>query len=190
MPPEKCCGMVAQAGGRGHGFQALAALALLLAACAAPPPLDVPAAVAKTYHSMPQASIPLPPASGAATLAEYQREIAGLLHAANAGRVFEGPPPNPLRAVIVMRAEIDVLGEARRLDLVRAPWHNPWLPELVAQTLRQAQPFPRPSMKLLDGGSSVTFTETWLFDYEGRFRLRSLSQAQAEPQHDDEELVP
>lgn len=181
--------MVAQAGGRRHGFQALAALALLLAACAAPPPGAVPA-VAKTYHSMPQAVIPLPPASGAATLAEYQREVAGLLHAANAGMVFEGPPPNPVRAVIVMRAEIDVLGEARRLELVRAPWHDPWLPDLVAQTLRQAQPFPRPSMKLLEGGSSVTFTETWLFDYGGRFRLRSLSLPQAEPLPDDEEPIP
>jgi hypothetical protein len=41
-------------------------------------------------------------------------------------------------------------------------------------------------MKLLNGGSSVTFTETWLFDYEGRFRLRSLSQPQAEPPADEE----
>lgn len=188
MPLKNGCGMVAQAGGRGRGFQALAALALLLAACAAPPPAAVP--VARTYHSMPQASIPLPPASTAATLVEYQREVAGLLHAANAGMVFDGPPPNPLRAVIVMRAEIDVLGEARRLDLVRAPWHDPWLPQLVAQTLRRAQPFPRPSMKLLDGKSSVTLTETWLFDYEGRFRLRSLSEPQAAPPPDDEEPAP
>lgn len=182
MPSEKRRWMVAQAGGRGPGFQALATLALLLAACAAPPPGGV--RVAKTYHSMPQASIPLPPASGAATLAEYRREVAALLHAANDGMVFEGAPPNPVRAVIVMRAEVDAIGGMRRLELIRAPWHDPWLEALVRQTVRQAEPFPRPSMKLLGGGNSVTFTETWLFDYAGRFRLRTLSLPQAEADPD------
>jgi hypothetical protein len=31
----------------------------------------------------------------------------------------------------------------------------------------------------------VAFTETWLFDYEGRFRLRSLSLRQADPPPED-----
>jgi periplasmic protein TonB len=171
--------MVAQAGGRARAFQALAALAALLAGCATQPAPGVASRIAKTYHSMPAASLPLPPASRAATLADYKLEIAGLLQEANRGMVFDGPPPNPLRAIIVMRAEVDPLGEAR-LKLVRAPWHDPWLPDLVAQTVRQAEPFPRPSRKLLDGANRVSFTETWLFDYGGRFRLRSLSQPQAE----------
>jgi periplasmic protein TonB len=176
--------MLAQAGGRGRRFQGLAALAALLAGCSALP-LDSAGRVAKTFHSMPQASLPLPPASAAATLADYKLELAGLLQAANRGRVFEGPPPNPVRAIVVMRAEVDPLGEAR-LQLVRAPWHNPWLTQLVAQTVRQAEPFPRPSVKLLQGRNSVSFTETWLFDYEGRFRLRSMSQPQAGLPPEDE----
>lgn len=177
--------MLAQAWGRARAFQALAVLAVLLAGCATQAP-GVASRIAKNYHSMPPASLPLPPASDAATLADYKREIAGLLQAANRGMVFDGAPPNPVRAVIVMRAEIDPLGEAR-LQLVRAPWHDPWLPDLVAQTVRQAEPFPRPSMKLLHGRNSVSFTETWLFDYEGRFRLRSLSQGQAELPPEDED---
>jgi periplasmic protein TonB len=176
--------MLAQAGGRSGRFQGLAALAALLAGCSALPP-GSDGRVAKNFHSMPQASLPLPPASAAATLADYKHEIAGLLQEANRGMVFEGPPPNPVRAIIVMRAEVDALGEAR-LQLVRAPWHNSWLAQLVAQTVRQAEPFPRPSVKLLQGRNSVSFTETWLFDYEGRFRLRSLSQPQAELPPEDE----
>ena len=172
--------MVAEGGGGSRWIQGAAVLCALLAGCAAPGPAGRPG-VAKVYHSMPQASVPLPPPSTATTLAEYQREVAGLLQTANRGMVFAGPPPNPLRAVIVMRAEIDVLGEARRLVVVRAPWHDPWLAALVAQTLRQAEPFPRPSMRLLQGANSVTITETWLFDYAGRFRLRSLSLPQAKP---------
>jgi hypothetical protein len=45
-------------------------------------------------------------------------------------------------------------------------------------------------MKLLNGANSVTFTETWLFDYEGRFRLRSLSLPQAAPAEENEAALP
>ncbi|HEU4647229.1 MAG TPA: hypothetical protein VFS80_16875 [Burkholderiales bacterium] len=166
----------------------LGAAVVLAAGCSAPGPVAVPQArLAKTYHSMPAAPLPLQRESVATTLAEYRHEFARLLHAANPGLVYDGPPPNPVRGVIVMRAEIDALGEMRRLELFRGPGHAPWLEQLVAQTVRQAEPFPRPSAKLLNGGGSVVFIETWLFDYEGRFRLRTLSQAQAEPPDEPQE---
>jgi hypothetical protein len=137
---------------------------------------------------MPEAALPVAPPSGAATLAEYQREVARALHAANPGMVFEGPPPNPLRAVIVMRAEVNAIGGMRRLELYRAPWHDPWLEALARETVRQAEPLPRPSVELMNGAHGVTFTETWLFDYQGRFRLRTLSLPQAElPDEDAQE---
>ena len=177
---------LAQGRGRAAGFQGLAlGLALLSACTPATLPLDSTGRVVKQFHSMPEAALPLPPESSAGTLAEYQRELARQLHEANRGMVFEGAPPNPVRAVIVMRAEIDVLGEARRFDLLRAPGHDPWLGMLVEQTMRRAEPFPRPPLKLLNGATSVAFTETWLFDYEGRFRLRSLSLRQADPPPED-----
>jgi len=182
--------MLAQAGGRGRRFQGLAALAVLLAGCSAvhvPVPEPATPVPAKRYYSMPAAGLPLQAASTATTLAEYQREVAGLLHAANPGMIYDGPPPNPLRGVVVMRAEIDALGEVRRLDLYRVPGHSPWLEELAAQTVRQAEPFPPPSAKLLRDAGSVVFTETWLFNYEGRFRLRTLSEVQALPPALEEE---
>lgn len=178
----------AKRGVRARRFQVLGAAAALAAGCSAPGPVAVPQArLAKTYHSMPAAPLPLQRESAAETVAAYQREIAQLLHAANPGLVYDGPPPNPVRGVIVMRAEIDAIGGMRRLELFRGPGHAPWLERLAAQTVRQAEPFPRPSAKLLNGGGSVVFTETWLFDYEGRFRLRTLSQAQAEPPDEPEE---
>ena len=183
--------MLAEGWDRGRRFQGLAALCVLLAGCSTPGPQSVPPApVAKAYHSMPEASLPLARPSAAATLAEYQREVARALHAANRGMVFEGPPPNPLRAVIVMRAEVDAIGAMRRLVLYRAPWHDPWLEALARETVRQAEPLPRPSMKLMNGAQSVTFTETWLFDYQGRFRLRTLSLPQEEPPDNDGEDTP
>lgn len=181
--------MVAELGGCGRRLQVLAALCAVLAGCATPGPQSVPSApVAKAYHSMPEASLPLARPSDAATLLEYQREVARALHAANPGMVFEGPPPNPLRAVIVMRAEVNAIGGMRRLELYRAPWHYPWLEALARESVRQAEPLPRPSMKLMNGARSVTFMETWLFDYQGRFRLRTLSLPQEElPDEDGED---
>jgi hypothetical protein len=177
--------MLAEVGVGARRLQGLLVLLAFLSACTTVD-YDASGRVRKQYASMPEAPLPLPPVSAATTLADYQREVAGLLQQANRGMVFDGPPPNPVRAVIVMRTEIDVLGEARRFDVMRAPWHDPWLETLVAQTMRNAEPFPRPSMKLLRGGNSVTFTETWLFDYEGRFRLRSLSAPQAAPPPDED----
>ncbi|MGH8709403.1 MAG: hypothetical protein ACREVD_15255 [Burkholderiales bacterium] len=169
----------------------LALLCALLAGCAAPGPHGVPPArMAKAYHSMPEAALPLARPSDATTLLDYQLEVARALHAANPGMVFEGPPPNPLRAVIVMRAEVDAIGGMRRLELVRAPWHDPWLEDLARETVRQAGPLPRPSMKLMNGAQSVMFTESWLFDYQGRFRLRTLALPQAEPPDQEPEATP
>jgi hypothetical protein len=179
-------GILAQAGDGGRGFQA-ALLALLVAGCSAVPVPEPARPVAKDYHSMPAAPLPLPAASPAGSVEEYRHEFAKRLHAANAGMLFEGPPPNPVRAVIVMRAEVDAIGGLRRLELVRAPWHDPWLEDLVRQTVRQAEPLSPPSLKLMNGARSVSFQETWLFDYQGRFRLRTLSQPQAEAEPDRED---
>ncbi|MGH8686459.1 MAG: hypothetical protein ACREVQ_02000 [Burkholderiales bacterium] len=171
---------LAEVGGRAGRFQATAlALALLAGCAAAPTTSEQGARVARQWHSMPPATLPLPAASTARTLAQYQHEVAMRLQAANRDRVFDGPPPNPLRALIVLRAEIDALGEARRVDLVRAPWHSPELEGVARETLRRAEPFAPPSRALMDGRDCVAFTETWLFDYDDRFRLRSLAAAQA-----------
>jgi len=126
--------------------------------------------------------------SAATSLPEYQREMAGLLHAASAERVYLGAPPNPLQAVVVYYAEIDALGEPRMLLLFRAPGHAPELAAYAAESLRLASPFPRPHPQLMNGAGRIVITETWLFDGAGRFRLRTLSLPQARPPQWDEEF--
>lgn len=116
--------------------------------------------------------------SNAVSLASYQREFAERVHAANADRVYEGRPPNPLRAIIVYRTEIDASGEPIRVQLYRSPG-APELEARAAESVRRAAPFPRPHPALLRERGRVELLETWLFDYNGRFRLRTLAQAQA-----------
>jgi protein TonB len=118
------------------------------------------------------------PPSNAATLAEYQREFAERIHAASADQVFDGRPPNPLRAIIVYRAEVDADGRPVRVQLYRSPGARE-LEERAAASVLRAAPFPRPRPELLRDGGRLALIETWLFDYQGRFRLRTLALPQA-----------
>jgi protein TonB len=167
--------MLAEGAGAARRFQCLLPLALAAACASAPPPLERAPAPA-----VPAASAE--PVSAARTLAEYGSEIAGLLHDSNRQAVFEGRPPNPLRAVIVVYVEVDAGGILRTLHLYRAPPHSPELVDEVERAWRRLGPnLPRPRPALVNGDGRLAFTQTWLFDNEGRFRLRPLSQMQVEP---------
>lgn len=151
------------------------AAALVAAACTmSPPPTSAP----DTPGPAPETgSIAVPPPAGAASTAslpEYRRLLAEHVHAANADRVYEGRPPNPLRAVIVYQADIDARGQPTSIRLYRSPG-SPSLEARVVESLRRAAPFPPPPATLLAFNGRFTMTETWLFDNDGRFRLRTLS---------------
>jgi len=170
--------------GGARRFQAVALLAL--AACATPPPALEP----QVFLQVPEApaSAPEVAVSGATTLAEYRRDVDELLHAANVPGVFAGRPPNPLRAVIVVYVEVNAGGELVRLELYRAPVHSPELVDEVERAWRRLGPqLPRPLPALMNGDERLAFTQTWLFDDDGRFRLRTLSLPQ-EALVEEEEL--
>ena len=178
--------MLAQGAGWARRFQAVALLAL--AACTAPPP---PVLEPQVFLQVPQAAARAPEVvvSGATTSAEYGHQVAELLHAANVPGVFPGRPPNPLRAVIVVYVEVNRGGELVRLELFRAPDHSPELVDEVERAWRRLGPqLPRPLPALINGDERLAFTQTWLFDYDGRFRLRTLSQPQAELAEDEPDL--
>jgi protein TonB len=157
-----------------------------LASCAVTPPPAVPAREPAAPEAVSPPSViarvsPRPtvtPPSNAATLAEYQREFAEHIHAASADQVFDGRPPNPLRAIIVYRAEVDADGRPVRVQLYRSPGARE-LEERAAASVLRAAPFPRPRPELLRDGGRLALIETWLFDYQGRFRLRTLALPQA-----------
>lgn len=177
--------MLDQGAGWARRFQAVALLAL--AACTTPPPVLEP----QVFLQVPQSVAPAPEVavSGATSPAEYGHHVAQLLHAANVPGVFAGRPPNPLRAVIVVYVEVNGGGELVRLELFRAPEHSPELIDEVERAWRRLGPqLPRPLPALINGGERLAFTQTWLFDYDGRFRLRTLSQPQAELVEDELQL--
>jgi len=173
--------MLALGAGWARRFQAVALLAL--AACATPPALEP-----QVLLQVPAAAVSAPgvAVSGATTLVEYGREVAELLHDANRQAVFGGRPPNPLRAVIVVYVEVNSGGELKLLELYRAPLHTPELVDEVERAWRRLGPqLPRPLPALMNGDERIAFSQTWLFDYEGRFRLGALSRPQVEPPGED-----
>lgn len=153
---------------------------LVLAGCSAPPPSPPAPSVSPAPAVPAPAATPTPAARPSGTLseAEWRRVLAQHILAANKDRVFEGRPPHPLKAVVVLELEVGADGRIRHVGVMRAPKHALGLGPVAVRTVQAAAPLPPPPRALLGRGSSVRFTETWLFRQDDRFQLRTLAQEQ------------
>lgn len=153
------------------------AAALALAGCSAPPPAPAPAPA-------PRPAVPAPPPPPAAqpdraqSETDWRRAVARHILAVNKDRVFEGRPPHPLKAVVVLDLEVGADGRIRHASVMRAPKHASQLGPAAVRTVQAAAPLPPPPRALLGRGTSVRFTETWLFRDDDRFQIRTLAQEQ------------
>jgi protein TonB len=137
---------------------------LLLAACnlkpAAPP---VPA-------TTPDAT------STAATLDDYKRGLAQRIVAVNSTEVYIGRPQALLRAVIVVKYYVNADGQLLRAEILRTNKDRKAEASALA-AVRRAAPFPKPDSKFLRRGE-VEIAESWLFNDDGRYQLRSIAEQQ------------
>ena len=108
----------------------------------------------------------------------WQMQWAQALQDHQPGKVFEGIPPNPLYAIIVLEVQIDAKGGLRSVRNMRSPPHGAKERDAAIASVRAGGPYPAPPPRLLKGGV-VKFTETWLFDNARKFRLRSLAAPQS-----------
>jgi len=146
----------------------------LLAACASRVP--EPAAPGAPA-ALPGAPLPLsPPYSNAAGLDEYKREVALYISHRNPERIYEGRPQALLRSVVVLRFVVDAHGHLLHSEVLRSN-HDRQTVTAALASLRESAPLPPPPRHLLHRGR-VEVAETWLFDDDGRFQLRSIAQAQ------------
>jgi len=151
----------------------------VIAGCSAPPPPPAPTAA----PTPPAAAPAVAPKAGAQrqgeflTESDWRRALAQHILAVNRERVFEGRPPHPLKAVVVLELTVGSDGRLQRATVLRVPDHAR---ELGADAIRIAQaasPLPPPPRALL-GRGAVRLTETWLFRDDNRFQLRTLAQTQ------------
>lgn len=136
----------------------------------APPPTPTPAAV-------PAAPGPVVAMSSASSIDAYKNEVALRIHAASAD-ISTGRPQDLLRAVIVLNVIMDRNGQPTRITIQRTPG-DAEAEQKAIRSVQRAAPFPRPSNAILRGRGGVEFSETWLFNDDGRFQLRTLAQGQA-----------
>jgi protein TonB len=116
--------------------------------------------------------------STASTLEAYKRDLAQRIAQVNSTKVFAGRPQALLRSVVVLRYVVDANGNLVRSEIMRSN-RDSVAEKTAMSTLRNAAPFPKPASHLLRRGR-VEIAETWLFNNDGRFQLRTI----AEPQMD------
>jgi protein TonB len=143
------------------------------------PPAPSPQAPEPPARTAPVApATPAAPAapSAATTIDGYKREVAGRIHSGSAELVYEGAPPPTLRSIVVVSLVIDSAGSLASVRVVRDNGDDV-LSRAALESARRAAPYARPPSRLARGGR-LEYLETWLFRDDGRFRLRSLSEAQ------------
>jgi protein TonB len=128
------------------------------------------------------AEAPAPPAttssatSTATTLDDYKRALAQRIVAVNSTQVYVGRPQALLRAVIVLKYFVNADGQLLRADVLRTNRDRKAEATALA-ALRRAAPFPKPDSRFLHRGE-VELAESWLFNDDGRFQLRSVAEQQ------------
>lgn len=156
----------------------IVAIVTLLAACAGTPlPPDRSRAPVQTVPS----GRPTPPVpvlySSATNLEDYRLELARHMTRLHADQISVGRPQNMLRAVIVVKFSVTPDGALRQAEILRSN-HDPEAERLALNCLRSSAPFPRPRNVLLRN-DGVDLYETWLFNDDGRYQLRSLALPQS-----------
>lgn len=111
--------------------------------------------------------------SSANSVDSYKRDLALRISEVNASRVYTGRPQALLRSVVVLRYTIDARGNLVRSEIMRSNRDRETESTALA-TLRNSAPFPKPASHLLKRGQ-LELSETWLFNNDGRFQLRTIA---------------
>lgn len=158
------------------------AAVLLLAACTSPGPTSgPPSSVSSPVTQAPSAPFvaavnpndPVRLAPRNPALETWKRSAAERIHQANQPYLFEGRPHHLLQAVIVVEATVDKGGNVVTSKIMRSPKIKK-LDDMALASLKKASPLPAPPPALLVRGNLV-FSETWLVQNDGTYRVRTLT---------------
>ncbi len=153
------------------------------AGCGSAPPSPTAASGPSVAAPAPAAPSAAPVAAGPSTgprlasrdpaLEQWKRQAAERIHSANAPQLFEGRPHHLLQGVIVVDVTVDRSGKVTRSKIVRSPGIAR-LNDVVLASLKTASPLPAPPPALVKTGA-ITYSETWLFTNDSKWRLRTLT---------------
>jgi protein TonB len=103
----------------------------------------------------------------------YKRDLAQRISQTNSTKVYAGRPQALLRSVIVVKYVVDSGGNLLRSEILRSNRDNQTEATALA-SLKSSAPFPKPMPHLLRNGR-IELSETWLFNNDGRFQLRTIA---------------
>ena len=165
---------------------AAAALLASLAACGHAPKLASQAGVQAQ-------ALPLPPHAGAApgtpgtpvagqrtafdSVESYKAGVAEQVMRANSAHTFSGRLPPMLPAIVVLSITVDNTGKLARVAVQRS--RDDDASNVALASMQRAGPLPKPFNLANNAGNSLTFSETFLFNADYRFQLRTLAPLQS-----------
>jgi protein TonB len=152
-----------------------AALLLLLAALGGCSTVQPVASTAKRIIAaiLPSPRTEAPVAPPSRSLDAYKTEVAQQVMRANSSHTFSGRLPPMLPAIVVVNITVGEDGEVQDVAVQRS--RDPDASEVALASMRRTGRLPRPSHLLAANMRALTFSETFLFDHQYRFQLRSLA---------------
>ena len=127
---------------------------------------------------------PAPPASATATatarpaphifgIDDYKILVAEQILGANPSITFSGRLPPMLPAVVVVNISIDKDGGLANVVVQRSRNHE--ASEVALASVKRSAPFPKPKRMITRGLKTLDFSETFLFNHQYQFQLRTLA---------------
>jgi protein TonB len=114
-----------------------------------------------------------PAAAPGPGLDAYKTEVAQHLIKHNPDHIFSGDLPDMLPAIVVLNITVDKNGDLTAVEVQRS--RDPDASKVALASVRSSAPLPKPASLLAKNKDSVTFSETFLFNSQYRFQLRSLA---------------
>lgn len=156
---------------------ACAVLLASLAACGQPPKVAPSPAPQYARHTP---AVPRGPVAGQRTSFDsvdtYKYDAAEQIMRYNAAHTFSGRLPPMLPAIVVLSITVDNTGKLTRVAVQRSRDND--ASKVALASMQRAGPLPRPFNLAPGPSSSLTFSETFLFNADYRFQLRTLAPVQ------------
>ncbi len=153
-----------------------ATLLVLASACSTTPPPQRPPAPT-VAHVTPPTKSPTPPVPAQRynydNIDAYKVEVAEHIVRTNPRRTFSHPLPPMLPAIVVVNISVDKDGAVTRVAVQRSRDGEASAVALAA--IKQSGPLPKPMNLLAGRRGPLEFSETFLFNKEYQFKLRSLA---------------
>jgi protein TonB len=156
---------------------ALVATVVSIAACtnmiSTPAPIPAQAAADTIVSQRPEAKCHNAPIT---TVDAYKTGVARHILRSNLGHTFDGHLPPMLPAIVVLRLSVDNTGTLTDVIVQRS--RDEAASAAAVASIRRSGTFPLPCGLIVRPDGTLSFSETFLFNREYQFQLRSLADPQ------------